>query len=62
MTTFWGGDFFGCALKLSHFGKRVAGDKGKGAFGNGKIEELADIDERFFLSRFVIPASCISKH
>lgn len=31
VTTFWGGDLLVCALKLSHFGRRVAGVKGKGA-------------------------------
>lgn len=31
VTTFWGADLFVCALKLSHFGRRVAGVKGKRA-------------------------------
>lgn len=31
VTTFWGGDLFVCALKLSHFGRRVTGVKGKRA-------------------------------
>lgn len=29
--------------------------RGRDHLENGKIEELADIYERFFLSRFVIP-------
>lgn len=36
--------------------------RGRVHLGNKKIEELADIYERFLLSRLVIPASRVSQY